>query len=387
MKFFFVLFLLIFFRLRCTECQEKEENIVAVAINEYIKNHFVEKSIKFNFIINSNDVVPLDKVLKGIKGIDSYKIFHLNDEKLGPLRLEQSTVFIFTSFESFLKVEDFLDFHLDGPKQIEYLIYCPNLTSEIIEQNLPGDQFNVRSYLVVENGDVYLKTLKLFTASRCNKQQLVQLNKFSRKSMKWSTNQFFETIIKDFFGCQLKIGIARSHLPASDYQLKEDNTHASHGYLINMLLSLSPHLNFKIFTKPFGVESQDERFDMTTLTSIVDGNSYKQNAIVLLFLESFMGIVIPPGEAYTEYEKLLLPFEETVWIYFGLTFFTSFSVIIIVKYCSSKSVQHLIFGKGISSPGLNIIVAFMGSGQMMLPKRIFPRFLLMIFILFSLVMR
>lgn len=97
-------------------------------------------------------------------------------------------------------------------------------------------------------------------------------------------------------------------------------------------------------------------------------------------------IIIPPPESYTSYEKLLLPFDVITWILFLLNFLFAFQIILIVNFMP-KWIQNLIYGENVRMPSLNVVRAFFGIGQTRLPKKYFPRVLLIIFILFCLIFR
>jgi hypothetical protein len=53
----------------------------------------------------------------------------------------------------------------------------------------------------------------------------------------------------------------------------------------------------------------------------------------------------------------------------------------------SKVVQNFVFGTNVKTPYLNLFIAFIGGSQKKLPGRNFARFLLMMFLMYSLVIR
>lgn len=94
-------------------------------------------------------------------------------------------------------------------------------------------------------------------------------------------------------------------------------------------------------------------------------------------------IMVPPGESYTSFEKVFLPFKDEVWIWIIITFAAVF-ITIFVLYLTPKYVQNFVFGRNVTTPSLNVWIAFCGLGQ---TTRNFAGFLLMSFILFSLIIR
>lgn len=94
--------------------------------------------------------------------------------------------------------------------------------------------------------------------------------------------------------------------------------------------------------------------------------------------------VVPPGDLYTSFEKIILPFDNEIWISFGITFLAAIiSVIMINKI----GVRNLFNEKSIKIPILNIFRVFFGIGQTKIPNKIFGRVILVSFIFWCLVMR
>lgn len=364
---------------------------VAIALSEYIKNHFVEKSIKFDFITDFDDDVPFDELLKEVKELDSYTIIKIDGARIDVFKLERSAIFVFKSYANYQRLEDKLNFDLDEPLQVEVLIYSPGLSLNAIEKKLPTDLYQIRSFLIDEAEYIDLKALVLFTPSKCSSQQLVTINKFSKDSLKWETSKFFETVIYDFFDCSKVFGVRQTVYPASFYFYIRGKYYFK-GFLVTMTISMQENLKYNPIFSPYDDSLRkymipSHKPHVLMFYTVIDIRNFMSIAFTPLFIESHIGLVVPPGEAYTDFEKLFLPFENEVWIYFCVTFFLAFFVTLIVKYATRTSIQLLIFGENIKSPALNILVAFMGGGQMVLPAKSFPRFLLMAFILFSLIMR
>lgn len=69
-----------------------------------------------------------------------------------------------------------------------------------------------------------------------------------------------------------------------------------------------------------------------------------------------------------------------------LTFTSAFAVIIYVNFLS-KPKQNLLYGNNIKMPALNVARIFFGIAQARTQKEMFPRIILLIFILYCLVIR
>lgn len=97
-------------------------------------------------------------------------------------------------------------------------------------------------------------------------------------------------------------------------------------------------------------------------------------------------LIVPPGSPFTSFEKLFRPFQGLVWILLALVFTIAFIVIVLVKF-QTHSLREFIFGSRNRSPFLNVLIAFVGGSQTILPQRNFARTLLMIYLIFCLVKR
>jgi hypothetical protein len=93
-----------------------------------------------------------------------------------------------------------------------------------------------------------------------------------------------------------------------------------------------------------------------------------------------------PGELYTPYEKLYLPFDFTTWVML-MSIFTLAFVIIFFINLMPRWIQDVFYGVGIRMPAFNVVGTFFGIGQTRLPEGNFPRMLLLLFIWFCLIFR
>jgi hypothetical protein len=95
---------------------------------------------------------------------------------------------------------------------------------------------------------------------------------------------------------------------------------------------------------------------------------------------------VPIGALYSRYEKLQFPFDETTWKMIFIVFVIAFVTIFVVNLMTVK-IRNIVIGENVNTPSLNIAVNFFGLGQIVLPRRNFARFLVMVFILYCLIIR
>lgn len=92
------------------------------------------------------------------------------------------------------------------------------------------------------------------------------------------------------------------------------------------------------------------------------------------------------GKEMASLEKLLHPFHICTWFFLVISFAIGYLVIFITKLLPAN-IQNFIFGRNVKYPYLNMWISLCGSVQNQLPQRNFSRFILMSFLLFSLVIR
>lgn len=102
------------------------------------------------------------------------------------------------------------------------------------------------------------------------------------------------------------------------------------------------------------------------------------------YFESPFGFVIPQPSKLSSFEKLAQPFEAAVWLALIFCVSSGVVVIFIINSCS-KNLKIIVIGT--SSPISNLFLILLGYSQPSTPKTNFARFILMLFIIFSLVMR
>lgn len=96
--------------------------------------------------------------------------------------------------------------------------------------------------------------------------------------------------------------------------------------------------------------------------------------------------IIPPGEPFDQLDKMFMMFDYYVWLAIAITLLTVVGTALITNWMS-KSIKTLLFGSNVSSPALNLMSTFLVGGQNQLPHKSSSRFLLLLFIVFSLIIR
>lgn len=96
--------------------------------------------------------------------------------------------------------------------------------------------------------------------------------------------------------------------------------------------------------------------------------------------------ISPPGRLFTSFEKLFKPFGRIMWTCTLIIFVVAFLTVFVVRL-QSTSAQNFVFGRGNSSPCLNIVNVFFGGSLSKLPVRNFARTILAFFMIYCLIIR
>jgi hypothetical protein len=262
--------------------------------------------------------------------------------------------------------------------------------------------FNVNVMFEDENGSVAVKTFMPFNKEKCDDTKSVKINEFKSGKFTNEIENFFPIKMQNLHGCSIRVGSKKTSSPPFFF-IKGN---AKIGIEIsgrdgNLFNSLAKSLNFKLnFTHQdsFG-------FTKENLTGLGLSNALKQKKMDVLmeghslrpkrakffdFTNSFTSedkiFVVPHAQELSSFEKLIYPFSLDSWIMILVCFGIGFIVIFII---STKSItkRNFVFGTGVRNPYMNVLIGIVGGSQHKLPKRNFARFLLMMFLILTLVLR
>lgn len=163
------------------------------------------------------------------------------------------------------------------------------------------------------------------------------------------------------------------------------------GYNVQLIETIARKLKFKYkFTRPKrnskGYLIVPPSMEMNLVTKVLTPQNFKRTFTTQPYVYETLSLLVPPGAAYSSFEKLFLPFEIEVWIWLSVTLVVAVAIITFVNLLPLAA-QEFVFGANVSTPTMNLWVAMSGLGQFVLPKRNFARFILMMYILLCLVIR
>lgn len=149
----------------------------------------------------------------------------------------------------------------------------------------------IYSFLIESGDDLILKSFTLYTSELCGIPQLIEINRFSEKMSKWTTEDFFFIDKVNFNNCPLVFGILQD-IPNALNQMK-----AVAKYL-QRSLNFSASFIF-LMNNENNVVVDYELFD----TFISDNLFNEGNHFTFLMNQVRFSLTVPYGELYTQLEK------------------------------------------------------------------------------------
>lgn len=127
-------------------------------------------------------------------------------------------------------------------------------------------------------------------------------------------------------------------------------------------------------------------FDLLQFRAIQSFVDSANSVLSVAFFFEHYALVVPPGEPYTDLERMFMMFDLETWIAVIATLLIGLVAIQIIKQFSRK-VQDFVFGRNIRSPVMNLFSIFLTGGQTRRPGRNFSRFQFTMFTVWCLIIR
>jgi Ligated ion channel L-glutamate- and glycine-binding site len=261
--------------------------------------------------------------------------------------------------------------------------------------------FNVNVMFEGENKEVLVQTFMPFNAQNCNDTTPVLINIFKDGTFVNGTLNFFPQKIKNLHNCPVRVAISTDQKPYVIQNKFPNGSYSLNGGDIDLINVLSSSLNFRINLTYIGEQGYflSNGTAVGPLKALLDGNAdfsvagwfLKFDRLKFLdstssYFEDHIIFMTPPGHELSALERLVHPFQFALWMMILICFFVGVSVIFVIRR-RSKVVQDFVFGTDVKTPYLNLFIAFIGGMQKKLPGRNFARFLLMMFLMYSLIIR
>lgn len=317
-----------------------------------------------------------------------------------PIGIKFSTVFIFDSVKTMSSFNDIAVLTNKYSRPIYIFMFCKEATIKEIEAIKDKSVILQFEYFVVEEGNfIRILTFVWYTEQKCDMAQLIEVNRFDKVTRTWQHDNIVIKKFQNFYKCKIVFGGAiknpfflHQHIVVAGKKMQYYS-----GLNCAIIKDSSKSLNYEIsFNHLISNEhyyNRDLRIDLeiksTSLaaaysyTNIYEGGSA---FITHPYLYGDELLAVPPGEEYTQFEKLVLPFDVITWALISLVFVVAFATIFLCNFIR-QDWRDFLFGRNVTTESLNVTSIFFGVGQSAVPRRNFARFLVMVFLIYCLIIR
>lgn len=387
------LFALILFLFCSCEALKVAKNASNQAITELVNLFYVRDGQNFDVIQYESTSRCFDDVIAGFVSMP-YNLIKIKNSQLWHHKLNQSALILVESLESAKNFIAKVDLNNDTPKKLRFLLYIRDKNGsqifDAIDKNLPYyydvGNFTQLSFFLIETTEILqLRTIEWYTEDVCGRFQVPVINEFSKTTKKWRKELEIHEKFRNFHNCMISVFVDPIFEGKYDEHYKKvmgfvpDLAHA-----VAQVGNFLPRLQLpRSKQQPDGIVVYQNAYlgAMTTrlMTTLpVHVTSAFQNAKMYL--------VLSPPQKYSNWEKVLLPFDETTWMLILITFGTALSLTFIANNLPRK-LHDKLFGFGVQVRAYNILGTFFGIGQLNLPLEIYARIILISFVFFCLVIR
>lgn len=261
--------------------------------------------------------------------------------------------------------------------------------------------FNVN--IIIENTEtVEMFSFKPFQRDgKCGDTSAVKTNEFNAKSFRWENENFYPKKFHDLHNCTIKCG-AFNLEPAIIIEQKENAAPSFSGFdvdIFNELLhSIQANVKFtaypidtgKILANGSGTGLLGRTMRGEVDASLRSWSLQLDRRVVLSETVSYFSdkliMIMPLPVPLSPLLKFVRPMDLEVWCsIIAIVIIASF--VIFLFNIMPKNYYRMIIGEDLRHNYLNILIGFVGLSQTTLPEKNFPRFLLMMFLIFCLIVR
>lgn len=261
--------------------------------------------------------------------------------------------------------------------------------------------YNVNIMVESADGSIFFKTFIPFNLEKCNDTTPILINTFKDGKFVNANENLFPAKMENLQSCPIRVATSKDSRPFVYAEKLKNGTFRLSGRDVDLVEALSKSLKFQVnysFVGELGYIYEngssvgalkavlDNEADLSVADWWLKGHRLNFFDSTNAYICDPIIFIIPPGRDLTPFEKLIYPFSVNVWILIVISFFIGFLVILILKRQSMK-LQKFVFGMNVKNPYMNMFISFIGGTQKVLPRTNFARFLLMMFLMYSLVIR
>ena len=244
--------------------------------------------------------------------------------------------------------------------------------------------------------------LPFATPGKCGDLTPVKINSFDENSMKWQRKEFFPRKFKNLRGCSIKCGVYKFE-PIINVMTHDNGTAVVTGGLdveiFNELIqtmngkvdyTVYPTITGKIYPNLTGTgllgHAINGDVDATLAAYSLQIDRLSALSETTTYFTDLLIMIMPPPMRLNTLIKFVRPLSEIVWYSIGAVIILG-GIMMSLADCIPKRYFKRIVGKKTKRRFMNLLIALIGMTQKTLPEKNFPRFILMQFLIFALIMR
>ena len=367
---------------------KKKESVVPYAINSIIDKYFATLETspgKVDILYFGSDKQKFSKLIDKLLKIKSENVlisvfgYELNINLYTDkwFFIPHSSVVFFESVEEFKAYASFLWWKANEKRYDHHLVYVPDLTtSDILETFKHGFRIDHVNFLMHEtDNSIELVTSFMFTPQACKRLQIKTINRFDLRTLEWESSIFYPNKYENFYGCELIV---------ASYTIEYNKEYYD---LIKIIFE--EQLNAKLTRQFMTTDEQAWNCvgcDLTNQENTILDDHYAQGILSDPILFKTLCFMIAPGKPYTDLERMFMMFDFELWIAISVTFSIAFTATLMLRFVSRK-IRNFVVGRNVQNPTMNLLSIFLTGSQVQAPGRNFARFLLILFIIWSLIIR
>lgn len=308
----------------------------------------------------------------------------------------------FEDFKTFYSKLNVRNFHLNG----FFLLMYPNGNGKLDEMR---DMFTLLWKIFIFNVNIVVENyneekLEMFTFmpfdSKCDNTMPVKINEYN--GSKWNLQHAaFPKKFLNLNKCAIRCGFFNLE-PAIIVEKLENGTFQYSGFDVDIFTEIMSSINAKPNFTVYPVSTGSIFSNGTangllgrTLSGEVDvslrswSNQIDRRKVLtdsVSYYSDTLIILMPLPLPLSPLAKFIRPLSVEVWISLGVVLILAAIVIGLFKLIP-EPYYNFIIGEQLKNESLNILIGFIGLSQVTLPERNFPRFLLMMFLIFCLIVR
>jgi hypothetical protein len=341
----------------------KTEFVVLQAIKAVLRDHFTRHEQKVDLYFYGPSSEDLAEKLLREKPLEvSLRLFRLDEPRSNAFQIDFPSILLFDSAEHYGKMWGKIKWHSDNGEFHNHLVYAPKTGKLEIISRLSelAIAFENQNFITVVNETaIDLVTSFSFSPNHCNTPRYKTINQFSTNTMKWQNETFFPDKYQNFYGCRLRA--AHIMIKGNSYLFKLTD---------NIFNLLAQQLNFELISVPVSNFANAENY-VTKCLEAISSEYYEMYDFSPVLFTDHLAFTVPGGEPYTLLELFLAG---------------AFLIIQVINFMSIV-VQKFVFGRDIRTPTLNMVSIFLNGAQHKVAGRNFARFMLMMFVLWTLIIR